>query len=1199
MITRNCFIAWVIVAAAGTLLTAFAAAQVAGEAQPAAKPLVAPLRTETPQLIVQLGHSDDVASASLSSDGRFVATSDTLGEIWLWEKASGRPLRRMKANIGQVLHVEFSPDNRQILSADWLGTPRLWDTATGKEIRRFEGHTGSVITALLSPDGKEVLTASTDKTARLWEKDTGKEIRRFEGHSHSLWCAAFSANGRLIATGGYDRTARLWDKDTGKEIQRFTGHTGAVLSVDFSSDGKKVLTGSMDETARVWDAGTGKEVLLLPCKWFPDRVCPVVSARFSPNGQFILTAVGSGHPELWDAVAGKHLRVFRPHEFRIDDAFSLSACFSRDGQQVLTAGGGRTACLLDTDTGKETQHFEGHADAVRSAHFLPDGRHLLTAADGHPPVQLWDLSAGGGIPRLHDYYGPSAPVSLSTNGQLLLSRDMELWDVAAGTEIRTLGRDAPRYIGRPNPDELSRLIGYPNVAISVLSPDGRFALSASRPLPERFAHRVDLLLEPRLWDVSTGKEVRRLTGHRGLVRAMAFSPDGRQALTVGDDKTVRLWEVATGQELRRFEGHAKDVLAVAFSPDGRQVLTGSLDGTARFWNPETGKETQRLAAPSGVVGFVAFSPNGRMVLVSDKVENTWVFDAASGKELHRLSGHGYIHYAAFSPDGRWIASAGSDGTTRFWSAATGKELCRLVSFRNGSWAAVDPQGRFDTSSPDKIMGLHWVLPDDPYKPLPIEIFMRDYYEPRLLTRILAGEKFEAIPALQSLNRVQPKVEIARIEADPSASDEVRVSVDVASQTRTLDRDGRQLQVASGVCDLRLFRDGQLVGYRPAGGGAVTLDKNGKATLKFEHVKLPRKLGLKDVEFSAYAFNADRIKSPTSRAVYHLPPIDAPRQGVAYVVCFGVNAFDSPNLNLRFAVNDAQTMAATLTPVLRGTGRFQRVVTVPLISDTLPTVDGGKAASAAATKANLRTVLSRLASDRADDENFRHIPAAAEIRKAQPEDMVLVYFSTHGYTGAKGEFYLSPSDVGPGATLSEEFRERMISTGELSEWLRDVDAEDMVLIVDACHSAASVESGDFKPGPMGSRGLGQLAYDKRMSILAASRSAEAALEDVRLGHGFLAYALCREGIENYLADFDPKDRKIFLREWLKYGVQRVPTLVDDVVNGKLAASQALKRRLIAERGHGRLHGGGGNRVVQQPALFDFSSQADETLLLNVP
>ena len=53
-----------------------------------------------------------------------------------------------------------------------------------------------------------------------------------------------------------------------------------------------------------------------------------------------------------------------------------------------------------------------------------------------------------------------------------------------------------------------------------------------------------------------------------------------------------------------------------------------------------------------------------------------------------------------------------------------------------------------------------------------------------------------------------------------------------------------------------------------------------------------------------------------------------------------------------------------------------------------------------------------------------------------------------------------------------------------------NAADIALIIDACHSGATVDSGSFKPGPLGDAGLGQLAYDKGIRILAATQADEA-------------------------------------------------------------------------------------------------------------
>src|SRR5208282_5306230 len=58
-------------------------------------------------------------------------------------------------------------------------------------------------------------------------------------------------------------------------------------------------------------------------------------------------------------------------------------------------------------------------------------------------------------------------------------------------------------------------------------------------------------------------------GHSGTVRSVAFSPDGKTALSGSGDHTARLWDLATGREIRKFEGHSGEVSSVAFSPDGK------------------------------------------------------------------------------------------------------------------------------------------------------------------------------------------------------------------------------------------------------------------------------------------------------------------------------------------------------------------------------------------------------------------------------------------------------------------------------------------------------------------------------------------------------------------------------------------------------------------------------------------------------
>src|ERR1700722_11056260 len=98
--------------------------------------------------------------------------------------------------------------------------------------------------------------------------------------------------------------------------------------------------------------------------------------------------------------------------------------------------------------------------------------------------------------------------------------------------------------------------GHPTTVESIaFSPDGRSALSG-----DQFGHL-------KLWDVATGKEIRTFSGDGGYGRAVAFSPDGRTALSDSDDNTIKLWDVATGNEIGAFAGHSGHVTSIAFSPD--------------------------------------------------------------------------------------------------------------------------------------------------------------------------------------------------------------------------------------------------------------------------------------------------------------------------------------------------------------------------------------------------------------------------------------------------------------------------------------------------------------------------------------------------------------------------------------------------------------------------------------------------------
>jgi len=964
-----------------------------------------------------------------------------------------------------------------------------------------------------SPDGRYILAGGDDNRAHLWDAVTGDRIRSFEGHSGWVNSVAFSPDGRQVLTGSEDQTARLWDAGTGKQVQSFTGHTAWINSVAFSPDGRTVLTGGDDKTARLWDVSTGQQI-----RTFNGHTDIVCSVAFSPDGLTVLTSSKDKTARLWNSATGQQIWSIAAYVGVTNSGqghtFVLApAVFSPDGRSVFTADG--IAHLWNVATGKLSGTFQGHARVVSSVAFSPDGRYLVIGGWSNT-ARLWSLATGQQVRVFARHTAPVASVAFSPDSRYVLTgswdKTARLWDIGTGQQIRLFE-------------------GHSNVISSVaFSPDGRYVLTGSWDKTAR------------LWDADTGKQICSYEGHTDKVTAVAFSSDGRQVITGSWDKTARLWDADSGQQIHSFEGHTAPVTSVTFGPNGNFVLTASWDGTARFWDPASGRQTRALQGYPAAETLV-ISPDGRFMLTGGQGSEAALWDVSTGRQIRTFTGHvGVVNSVAFSPDGRFALTGSEDTTTRLWNVGNGKQLATLLCLYYGAWAVTDPDGRFDTSELDGGTPLVWVADSEPMRAMALEIFMRDYYAPRLLSRIMNQEELPRLRSIAEIrNRVQPDVRIVSASASRTYSGDANVVVHVASHFNEL---GQQ----SGLQDLRLFRNGQMVGYREG--------ELADGDFTFNDIQLPT--SAKTVTFAAYAFNSERIKSRTALLVYKYEP-GPTAKGHAYLLQIGVNHYQAKGCDLHGSVTDAEELSRVLSQNL--TKRGLDVSAVLLVSD-----EKGNGA----TKERIEEALKTIA------------------MQATPDDVFFLSFSGHGYEDENGQFYILPANIeGSCTTVDAALLKHAISADELAEWLRPIDAGEMTFVLDSCQSASSVEANHFKRGPMGSRGLGQLAYDKKMRILAASQGNQAAQETNLLSadgvstqagekriRGLLSYALTEEGLVEGNADWNPVDGKITVGEWLTYAADAVP-------KGLEAGG------VQAPRGFLHVAKPGAVGAAQIPAVFDFS------------
>jgi WD40 repeat protein len=339
-------------------------------------------------------------------------------------------------------------------------------------------------------------------------------------------------------------------------------------------------------------------------------------------------------------------------------------------------------------------------ESVASASAEPKAAAAPSSQPAAPAASaLSDESQVGFIRRFLGHTDYIGYVVFSSDGTKALSASWDktarLWNVATGDEIR---RFADHTGG---------------VTAAALSADGRYALTGQGDWYENGIRKKGDDYDLRLWDIDTGKLLRRMEGHRDIVCMVCISGDSRRAVSAGLDQTIRQWDLETGREKHRFDCHAP-VLGLALSQDNRRVLAACMDGAVLLVDIESEREIRRYARQSARVPYVAFSPDeSRFVSASDDGEPR-IWNTQTGEFLKLPKHRARSLSAVFTPDGQSVLTSCNDEVVRMWEAATGKLVHRFEGHtRAATGLAVSPDGRFALSASNDTTIRLWGLPTSP------------------------------------------------------------------------------------------------------------------------------------------------------------------------------------------------------------------------------------------------------------------------------------------------------------------------------------------------------------------------------------------------------------------------------------------------------------------------------------------------------
>ncbi|WP_309897162.1 serine/threonine-protein kinase [Archangium sp.] len=316
--------------------------------------------------------SSALLELSLSPEGRRLATVGQDGKLRLFDMAEGTVLSEEGDAVRFLAHA---PGGRWLASGDAAGRVFLREAASGRTERVLEGHASAVGALAFSREERWLASADDQGVVRLWSPASGegRELGRHEGKVFRL---VFSPEGGRLASVGQDRTVRVWDVGSG-EARVLRGHEDAVTAVDFSPDGKRLVSGSKDHTLRFWDLESGQS------QRRDASGGGILEVLFSPRGDVVVSrSLKDPRPRLWDGRTGEPQGLLRGHEADV-----LDLAFSPDGTRLTSAGHDKRVMLWDMATG-EPRRLLGHTAGVSGVAFLPDGRSLVSIGlDG--TVRLW------------------------------------------------------------------------------------------------------------------------------------------------------------------------------------------------------------------------------------------------------------------------------------------------------------------------------------------------------------------------------------------------------------------------------------------------------------------------------------------------------------------------------------------------------------------------------------------------------------------------------------------------------------------------------------------------------------------------------------------------------------------------------------------------------------------------------------------
>ncbi|MBW1809818.1 MAG: WD40 repeat domain-containing protein, partial [Deltaproteobacteria bacterium] len=338
-----------------------------------------------------------------------------------------------------------------------------------------------------------------------------------------------------------------------------------------------------------------------------------------------------------------------------------------------------------------------HAPAVTALSFHPDGK-IIASGNLAGTIRLWDVSTGRLIKELLGHGGKVSTLVFSPDGRMLASGSWDfsvrLWNVSDGKEKQKLvGHESPVRSIAFSPDGRRLASGSGCKSVYYLGEDHSPKVCGSSSKDQSI----------RLWDLSNGKEIQKLTRDMGDVVSIAFSPDGKLLASSSGDDSVRIWELSMGKGSKKLDERGFGFMEVKFGPDGKQVY-GRSGSNLVSWKPTSGEKLKwsagRVCCPTSRSNTFVIDQEGKGLVScgmskpaepkrqgSVAVISHWDLNGRKKEELF-LTHVKDIRSMTFSPDGHLAAFSDSEGRITLWNLEKGKEISKRTEGHSSTVSSV-------------------------------------------------------------------------------------------------------------------------------------------------------------------------------------------------------------------------------------------------------------------------------------------------------------------------------------------------------------------------------------------------------------------------------------------------------------------------------------------------------------------------------